>query len=173
MEQKRAMLYPQVDYNTPSAPLPSPTNELTVPTLEAPPSYDVAIAAQTPIVIAQSQPQPPPPPQQQQQQQQEQHQQTRRQQPELLEPTLVQPAPTNLGPNPCRVLCPACGAQKNTRMTHTANARTHLAAALICLVGWCVCACFVPYCMNSCRTGNHYCRKCNTFLGVYNPQGVK
>ncbi|EDW09068.1 lipopolysaccharide-induced tumor necrosis factor-alpha factor homolog [Drosophila mojavensis] len=165
MDQKRAMLYPQVDFNTPSAPLPTPTNESTVPTMEAPPSYDVAISAQTPIVIAQphTQPQPALPPQQQQLQQQ----------PELLEPTIVQTAPTNLGPNPCRVLCPACGAQKTTRMTHTANARTHLAAALICLVGWCVCACFVPYCMNSCRTGNHYCRKCNTFLGAYDPQGVK
>ncbi|XP_064542715.1 lipopolysaccharide-induced tumor necrosis factor-alpha factor homolog [Drosophila montana] len=164
MEQKRAMLYPQVDFNTPSAPLPTPTNELSAAQLgvpiEAPPSYDVAIAAHTPapapatIVIAQPQPQQP-------------------QEPQQLEPTFVQTGPTNLGPNPCRVLCPACGVQKTTRMTHTANARTHMAAALICLVGWCVCACFVPYCMNSCRTGNHYCRKCNTFLGVYNPKGVK
>ncbi|KAH8307087.1 hypothetical protein KR044_004702 [Drosophila immigrans] len=184
MDQKRAMLYPQVDFNTPpSAPLQTPT---AAGPIEAPPSYDVAIAAHhaaapeapAPVIVVNAQPLP-------QQQQQ-------------LEPTIVPSgnfdmcknhiakecadsvffrclltAPTNLGPNPCRVMCPACGVQKTTRMTHTANARTHLAAALICLVGWCVCACFVPYCMNSCRTGNHYCRKCNTFLGVYNPKGVK
>ncbi|KAH8370307.1 hypothetical protein KR093_003023 [Drosophila rubida] len=163
MDQKRAMLYPQVDFNTPpSAPLPTPAVGQSAGPIEAPPSYDVAIAAQhapeppAPVIVVNAQPLP--------QQQQEIHH---------LEPTIVPAAPSNLGPNPCRVLCPACGAQKTTRMTHTANARTHLAAALICLVGWCVCACFVPYCMNSCRTGNHYCRKCNTFLGVYNPKGVK
>ncbi|ALC42272.1 CG13516, partial [Drosophila busckii] len=154
MDQKRAMLYPQVDGNSPTAPLPTPTNQH----VESPPSYDVAIAAAAPVsfpVIAQPLPA-------QQPQQQIQH----------AEPTFVPTAATNLGPNPSRVLCPACGAQKTTRMTHTANSRTHIAAVLICLVGWCFCACFVPYCMNSCRTGNHYCRKCNTFLGAYNPQGI-
>lgn len=169
MDQKRAMLYPQVDLQMPSAPLPTPTIEqpatgFTGP-IEAPPSYDVAIATQratpeaspAPVIVVNAQPLPT----QQQQQQQP------------FEPTIVSAAPTNLGPNPCRVLCPACGVQKTTRMTHTPNSRTHLAAALVCLVGWCFCACFVPYCMNSCRTGNHYCRKCNTFLGVYNPKGVK
>ncbi|XP_034478716.1 lipopolysaccharide-induced tumor necrosis factor-alpha factor [Drosophila innubila] len=174
MDQKRAMLYPPVDLQMPSAPLPTPligeepATGITGP-IEAPPSYDVAIAAHhhatpdasppAPVIIVNAQPLPIHQPQQQHQQQ--------------LEPTIVSAAPSNLGPNPCRVLCPACGVQKTTRMTHTPNARTHLAAALICLVGWCFCACFVPYCMNSCRTGNHYCRKCNTFLGVYNPQGIK
>lgn len=91
MEQKRAMLYPQVDFNTPSAPLPTPTNELSAAQLgvpiEAPPSYDVAIAAHTPapapapatIVIAQPQPQ---------------------QQPQQLEPTFVQ-----TGESGCVQLC--------------------------------------------------------------------
>ncbi|KAL7736080.1 hypothetical protein ACLKA6_003817 [Drosophila palustris] len=180
MDQKRAMLYPQVDFQMPSAPLPTtppptttiePATGLTAGHIEAPPSYDVAIGAHThrptpdaasppaPVIIVNAQPLPT--------------NQQQQQQPQQLEPTIVSAAPSNLGPNPCRVLCPACGVQKTTRMTHTANARTHLSAALICLVGWCVCACFVPYCMNSCRTGNHYCRKCNTFLGVYNPQGTK
>lgn len=50
MDQKRAMLYPPVDLQMPSAPLPTtPTREqpatgITGP-IEAPPSYDVAIAA--------------------------------------------------------------------------------------------------------------------------------
>ncbi|SPP72853.1 lipopolysaccharide-induced tumor necrosis factor-alpha factor homolog [Drosophila guanche] len=168
MDQKRAMLYPQVDFNTPSAPSPTsarPTRESFGPEhvpVEAPPSYDVAIGRPTSAVtvpaIAVITPQQPQPPQVVY---------------EYEQPaaTVVQTETLNLGPNPCRVLCPACGAQKTTRMTHTANSRTHLGAGLLCLVGWCCFACFVPYCMNSCRTGNHYCRKCNTFLGAYSPSG--
>ncbi|XP_068146837.1 lipopolysaccharide-induced tumor necrosis factor-alpha factor homolog [Drosophila tropicalis] len=156
MDQKRAMLYPQVDNATaPSAPLPTPSVMV-----EAPPSYDVAIAV--PQIIVQPQPQALQPQQLPYQQQQQQP-----------EPTVVHTGPLNLGPNRCRVLCPACGVEKTTRMTYTANSRTHFSAGLLCLIGWCCCACFVPYCMKSCRTGNHYCRKCNTFLGSYNPQGVK
>ncbi|XP_020800215.1 lipopolysaccharide-induced tumor necrosis factor-alpha factor homolog [Drosophila serrata] len=167
MDQKRAMLYPQVDFNSPSAPSPTPppTRELLHPMglpVEAPPSYDVAVAAPAPVVPAVPMVAPPAqpvivveptgPPQ--------------------LPPTVVQtPDALNLGPNRSRVLCPACGAQKTTRMTFTANNRTHMGAGLLCLVGWCCCACFVPYCMNSCRTANHYCRKCNTFLGSYTPKG--
>ncbi|XP_017054146.1 lipopolysaccharide-induced tumor necrosis factor-alpha factor homolog [Drosophila ficusphila] len=163
MDQKRAMLYPQVDFNTPSAPSPTPTRELVNPMglpVEAPPSYDMAVSV--PVVPAVSAPPivPALPPV------------VVVEQPTPLPPTVVPIDTLHLGPNRCRVLCPACGANKTTRMTHTANSRTHLVAGILCLVGFCCCACFVPYCMNSCRTGNHYCRKCNTFLGAYNPKGI-
>ncbi|KAH8285289.1 hypothetical protein KR054_007374 [Drosophila jambulina] len=168
MDQKRAMLYPQVDFNSPSAPSPTPPpRELLHPMslpVEAPPSYDVAVAIPAlPAQVVPAVPVAAPP-----------------SQPVIvveptgpqLPPTVVQtPDALNLGPNRSRVLCPACGAQKTTRMTFTANNRTHMGAGLLCLVGWCCCACFVPYCMNSCRTANHYCRKCNTFLGSYTPKG--
>ncbi|XP_017077657.1 lipopolysaccharide-induced tumor necrosis factor-alpha factor homolog [Drosophila eugracilis] len=160
MDQKRAMLYPQVDFNTPTAPSPTPTRELGNPMglpVEAPPSYDMAVSV--PVVSAPAIAPAPPPV-------------VVVEQPALQPPTVVPIDTLNLGPNRCRVLCPACGANKTTRMTHTANSRTHLVAGLLCLVGFCCCACFVPYCMNSCRTGNHYCRKCNTFLGAYNPKGM-
>ncbi|XP_033152506.1 lipopolysaccharide-induced tumor necrosis factor-alpha factor homolog [Drosophila mauritiana] len=166
MDQKRAMLYPQVDFNTPTAPSPTPTRELGNPIanglpIEAPPSYDVAVSV--PVVPAVSAPaiapaRPPPV--------------VVVEQPAPQPPTVVPTDTLHLGPNRSRVLCPACGANKTTRMTHTANSRTHMVAGLLCLVGFCCCACFVPYCMNSCRTGNHYCRKCNTFLGAYNPKGM-
>ncbi|XP_075168667.1 lipopolysaccharide-induced tumor necrosis factor-alpha factor homolog [Haematobia irritans] len=84
----------------------------------------------------------------------------------------VQPTPptlsSQLGPNPSKVTCPACGASRTTRMAYTPNSRTHLCAFILCIVGGCCCACIVPYCMKSCRTGNHYCAKCNAFLGTYN-----
>ncbi|XP_067632211.1 lipopolysaccharide-induced tumor necrosis factor-alpha factor homolog [Eurosta solidaginis] len=78
--------------------------------------------------------------------------------------------PVKLGPNPCAVTCPVCGACKTTRMVFTPSTRTHVCAGLLCLAGWCCCACLVPYFMDSCRTGNHYCSQCNTFLGVYSPR---
>lgn len=79
MDQKRAMLYPQVDFNSPSAPSPTPTRELLHPMglpVEAPPSYDVAVAVPAlpapavpvpmvappsqPVIVVQPGPQPPP-----------------------------------------------------------------------------------------------------------------
>ncbi|XP_070069183.1 lipopolysaccharide-induced tumor necrosis factor-alpha factor homolog [Drosophila takahashii] len=163
MDQKRAMLYPQVDFNTPSAPSPTPTRELGNPMglpLEAPPSYDMAVSVPVVPVVSAPAIAPAPPPV------------VVVEQPAPQPPTVVPVDTLHLGPNRSRVLCPACGANKTTRMTHTANSRTHMVAGLLCLVGFCCCACFVPYCMNSCRTGNHYCRKCNTFLGAYNPKGI-
>ncbi|EDV37035.1 uncharacterized protein Dana_GF11638, isoform B [Drosophila ananassae] len=164
MDQKRAMLYPQVDFDSPSAPSPTPTRDLANPMghpVEAPPSYDAAIAIPPVIATPAIAPTPPQPVI------------VVTEQPQPQPPTVVQIDALNLGPNPCRVTCPACGVQKTTRMTHTANSRTHMGAGLLCLVGWCCCACIVPYCMRSCRTGNHYCRKCNTFLGSYDPKGTK
>lgn len=74
MEQKRAMLYPQVDFNSPSAPLPTSEQAASAGPIEAPPSYDMAIAAApsapASIVIAQPVPTHQQLPQQQQQQQQ-------------------------------------------------------------------------------------------------------
>ncbi|XP_030387042.1 lipopolysaccharide-induced tumor necrosis factor-alpha factor homolog [Scaptodrosophila lebanonensis] len=171
MDRKRAMLYPQVDFNTPTAPTRDIEHGSPEVPLEAPPSYDVAISEPAmprnpsqppPVLVVTGQPLPT-----------RTATTTAQQQQHLQEPTFVHSAPLHLGPNPCSVICPACGAQKVSRMTHTPNTRTHLGAGLLCLVGWCCCACCVPYCMNSCRTGNHYCSKCNTFLGSYSPRGVK
>lgn len=33
----------------------------------------------------------------------------------------------------------------------------------------CCCGCFVPYCMRSCKTANHYCPQCKAFIGSYTP----
>ncbi|KAL9921146.1 uncharacterized protein ACN427_002309 isoform 2-T2 [Glossina fuscipes fuscipes] len=79
-------------------------------------------------------------------------------------------ATLKLGPDPSNVNCPTCGVSKISRMTHTPNSRTHISALILCLIGWCCCACIVPYFMNSCRTGNHYCGNCNAFLGTYTPE---
>lgn len=81
--------------------------------------------------------------------------------------TSSQQGQLKLGPDPSNVTCPTCGVSKTSRMTHTPNTRTHVSALVLCLIGWCCCACIIPYFMNSCRTGNHYCANCNAFLGTY------
>ncbi|XP_054740323.1 lipopolysaccharide-induced tumor necrosis factor-alpha factor [Anastrepha obliqua] len=72
-----------------------------------------------------------------------------------------------LGPEPTIVTCPACHITKLTRIDFEPSARTHLMAAILCIVGlWC-CVC-LPYCAESCMNTNHYCGNCNKFLGTYN-----
>ncbi|XP_065367906.1 lipopolysaccharide-induced tumor necrosis factor-alpha factor homolog [Calliphora vicina] len=71
-----------------------------------------------------------------------------------------------LGPEPVYLTCPACNIQKLTRIEYEPSSRTHLMAALLCLVGlWC-CVC-LPYCAGSCMNTHHYCGNCGKFLGTY------
>ncbi|XP_046811393.1 lipopolysaccharide-induced tumor necrosis factor-alpha factor homolog [Lucilia cuprina] len=71
-----------------------------------------------------------------------------------------------LGPEPVYLTCPACHIQKLTRIEYEPSSRTHLMAALLCLVGlWC-CVC-LPYCAGSCMNTHHYCGNCGKFLGTY------
>ncbi|XP_014098027.3 lipopolysaccharide-induced tumor necrosis factor-alpha factor homolog [Bactrocera oleae] len=227
MDQKRAMLYPDIDPATHNAATRdhriSASAAMGLPT-EAPPSYDMAIAststssgptsnggsgagndlvddgataplgwqpsAPSPATTPVKQPPAPVPPLRQprtaQQTPQPHDSQTRpvivvqplpnNQQRQTRSPpiqTTSTTVPIKLGPHPCAVACPVCGANETTRLIFTPNTRTHICAGLLCLAGWCCCACTVPYCMNSCRTGNHYCSRCNTFLGVYNPRRAR
>ncbi|XP_017479569.1 PREDICTED: lipopolysaccharide-induced tumor necrosis factor-alpha factor homolog [Rhagoletis zephyria] len=203
MDQKRAMLYPDIDPAHNAATHGhriSASAAMGLPA-EAPPSYDFAIASTstptptptvsntkggagsgalgwTPSAPAVTTPEPQAP----SSQPLPHDGQTRPvivvqplpQQQTQSPTTQVGNIPTRmkLGPNPCAVICPVCGANKTTRMVFTPNTRTHICAGILCLAGFCCCACLVPYCMNSCRTGNHYCSQCNTFLGVYNPRKV-
>lgn len=72
---------------------------------------------------------------------------------------------TPVGPHSTRTRCPHCQATIMTRVSHDCNIRTHL-FALLCCIFCCPCTC-LPYCLNSCKDTNHYCPKCNAFLGVY------
>ncbi|CAD7013474.1 uncharacterized protein LOC101454013 [Ceratitis capitata] len=75
-----------------------------------------------------------------------------------------------LGPEPTYITCPGCHVTKLTRIGFEPNARTHLMAAILCIVGlWC-CVC-LPYCAESCMSTNHYCGNCNKYLGTYNGGG--
>ncbi|XP_065368652.1 lipopolysaccharide-induced tumor necrosis factor-alpha factor homolog [Calliphora vicina] len=195
MDQKHAMLYPDPN-SMPNDQRSSAAAAMGLP-VEPPPTYDVATRDgspsapigwtpnatdinyptsshysphinhhQLPVIVEQANfPLPT------NQQQQPQPPLTQQQQTDGV-PITIQPSAnltSQLGPDPSTVTCPNCGASRTTRMSYTPNTKTHLSALILCLVGWCCCACIVPYCMNSCRTGNHYCSKCNAFLGAYNP----
>lgn len=71
-----------------------------------------------------------------------------------------------LGPREVYVTCPFCHVKKITRIEPEPSSKTHLMAALLCVLGFWCCAC-MPYCMDSCMNINHYCGNCNNFLGSY------
>ncbi|XP_063530673.1 lipopolysaccharide-induced tumor necrosis factor-alpha factor homolog isoform X1 [Cydia strobilella] len=79
-------------------------------------------------------------------------------------PTII--VQTVVGPESTRTTCRNCNAQISTRIDRKPTMKTHLMAALLCVLGcWC-CVC-VPYCMDSCLDVDHYCPNCGTFVGSY------
>ncbi|XP_059489122.1 lipopolysaccharide-induced tumor necrosis factor-alpha factor homolog [Neocloeon triangulifer] len=66
--------------------------------------------------------------------------------------------------NATSVTCANCGTIVPTKVEHEATGKTHCwACCLFCFLCWpCVC---LPYCMTSCRKTNHYCTRCNSYLG--------
>ncbi|KAF2897088.1 hypothetical protein ILUMI_09088 [Ignelater luminosus] len=67
------------------------------------------------------------------------------------------------GPNPQRVTCPSCRSSITTRVEAESSTRTHIIAALLCLVS----CCCLPYLIDSCKNKNHYCPSCGAYLGAY------
>jgi len=78
---------------------------------------------------------------------------------------IIHAAPA-VGPNPTMVTCPSCHGTVVTRMEFEASTKTHLFAGILCLLG-CWCCCCIPYCVDSCQNGNHYCPSCGAYIGTY------
>lgn len=85
-------------------------------------------------------------------------------QPAPAPPTII--VTPQVGPDPTMITCPSCRETVVTRMDYESSTRTHVMAGLCCLFGCWIC-CWMPYCMDSCRNGNHYCPNCGSFLGTY------
>ncbi|XP_072936082.1 uncharacterized protein [Epargyreus clarus] len=77
--------------------------------------------------------------------------------------------PSKLGPGPTGTVCPTCNKSIVTRVDYVPNNRTHIVSAALCIIAGCCCGCFVPYCMRSCKTANHYCPQCKAFIGSHLP----
>uniref|UniRef100_A0A2A4JWY3 LITAF domain-containing protein n=1 Tax=Heliothis virescens TaxID=7102 RepID=A0A2A4JWY3_HELVI len=78
-------------------------------------------------------------------------------------PVVVGP---QMGPKESPMTCPSCNHQIVTRVEYKTSLRTHLFAALLCVIGCWPCA-FVPYFVDSCRNADHYCPNCNSYIGSY------
>lgn len=72
-----------------------------------------------------------------------------------------------MGPGPTGTTCMTCHKNIVTRVEYVPNNRTHIVSAALCVLAGCCCGCFVPYCMRSCKTANHYCPQCQAFIGSY------
>ncbi|CAH2238572.1 lipopolysaccharide-induced tumor necrosis factor-alpha factor homolog [Pararge aegeria] len=79
-------------------------------------------------------------------------------------PTLI--VGHNVGPGPTGSYCTTCNQNIVTRVDRVASAKTHLFAALLCVVSGCLCA-WIPYVMDSFKTTNHYCPNCGVFIGSH------
>ncbi|XP_034841017.1 lipopolysaccharide-induced tumor necrosis factor-alpha factor homolog [Maniola hyperantus] len=79
------------------------------------------------------------------------------------------PTSIKLGPGRTGIMCPNCHQSIVTRVHYVSNNRTHIVSAGLCIIAGCCCGCFIPYCMKSCKTANHYCPKCRAFVGSHVP----
>ncbi|BET01637.1 LITAF-like zinc ribbon domain [Nesidiocoris tenuis] len=71
-----------------------------------------------------------------------------------------------VGPKSQPMYCPSCERRVRTRVMHDVTLFTHLIAILLCVVGCCCISC-VPYCVDSCKSRNHYCPHCGHFFGTF------
>ncbi|GBP21417.1 Lipopolysaccharide-induced tumor necrosis factor-alpha factor homolog [Eumeta japonica] len=69
-----------------------------------------------------------------------------------------------LGPNNTTTVCPICSASIRTAVKYTTTTRTHISAALCCMI--CFMGC-IPYCSDSARNTDHYCPNCDSYIGTY------
>ncbi|KAB0796956.1 hypothetical protein PPYR_11017 [Photinus pyralis] len=89
----------------------------------------------------------------------------RTEQPIISIPSVVVSA---LGPNSQMITCPFCHQLASTRVDVESTTKTHLFALFLCIFLCWPCA-PLPYCIDSCKSKNHYCSNCSAFLGAYDP----
>ncbi|XP_059489021.1 lipopolysaccharide-induced tumor necrosis factor-alpha factor homolog [Neocloeon triangulifer] len=65
------------------------------------------------------------------------------------------------------VTCSNCGMVVPTRVNHKAICKTHCWACCLFLFFCWPCIC-IPYCTAGCRKTNHYCTRCDSYLGNSN-----
>ncbi|KAJ6643349.1 Lipopolysaccharide-induced tumor necrosis factor-alpha factor like [Pseudolycoriella hygida] len=96
------------------------------------------------------------------------HQQSFPMQPQMPppEPVVSVIVAPQVGPDPQMITCPSCRSSVITRIEYEPTTKTHIIAGLLCVFCcWC-CVC-VPYCVDSCKNGNHYCPSCGAYIGTY------
>ncbi|KAJ8724911.1 hypothetical protein PYW07_015869 [Mythimna separata] len=80
----------------------------------------------------------------------------------------VAPAvPVLVGAKPCPVTCPACKTSIVTKVDKSVNMGTHFMSFCMCAHACGLLCMWMPYCIGSCKNSDHYCPKCQTYLGTY------
>ncbi|CAI2379906.1 unnamed protein product [Moneuplotes crassus] len=61
--------------------------------------------------------------------------------------------------------CPSCGQATHTRVEQENSAMQWILCLIMFIVGlWC--CCFIPFCVDSMKAGNHYCSNCGSSIGL-------
>ncbi|XP_030388521.1 lipopolysaccharide-induced tumor necrosis factor-alpha factor homolog [Scaptodrosophila lebanonensis] len=79
---------------------------------------------------------------------------------------VVQPQVMNhFGSKPSMVVCPSCNARNFSKVSYKSSTKTHLIALVL---GITTCCCCIPYCFDSCKSAEHVCSSCGSYVGTYN-----
>lgn len=78
----------------------------------------------------------------------------------IQQPTTVVMQSIELGPNSFLMTCPQCHNTQATYIDYESNLRTHVTAAVLCLMGFWPCF-YIPYCTPHCRDTKHNCSHCD------------
>ncbi|CAL7941193.1 unnamed protein product [Xylocopa violacea] len=84
--------------------------------------------------------------------------------------------PLRVSPNTSRIwfsrpttaICPRCTTIIVTTIEARQSIITHIIAIALFFCGCWPC-CMIPYCINTCKTIDHYCPVCHAYLGTYRP----
>ena len=81
------------------------------------------------------------------------------------------PAPvmvtTHFRDHPQRHLCQFCGVEGSTEVAYTSGVLTVLVAGGICLVGFWLGCCLIPFCVDELKDVEHFCPACRHMVGKF------
>jgi len=72
-----------------------------------------------------------------------------------------------LGPKSTVMNCPHCNENIHTKTNYSSGLLTWLISGGCAFLGLICGCCLIPFYMDDCKDVEHYCPKCNGFLGVY------
>eukprot|EP01084_Bolivina_argentea_P079911 144839_1 len=76
----------------------------------------------------------------------------------------VVPPPRDFPLHPTQAICPHCQTRQRTAVEKRIGAANWIIAAGLCFFGcWCCVPC--AFCVDDLKDSEHFCSKCNTFLG--------
>ncbi|XP_076756585.1 uncharacterized protein LOC143426812 isoform X2 [Xylocopa sonorina] len=85
------------------------------------------------------------------------------------DPLRVSPNATRIWfSRPTTAICPRCTTIIVTTIEARQSIITHIIAIALFFCGCWPC-CMIPYCINTCKTIDHYCPVCRAYLGTYRP----